>query len=85
MVAFDCDVARIQEYNGYSLASQPHPPQFVLEVASRSTRVVDYIEKRADYARYGVAEYWRFDPRRAGSITTTRSREIGWPAACISR
>ncbi len=62
MVAFDCDVARVQEDNGYSLESQPHPPEFALEVASKTTGIVDYTEKRADYARYGVAEYWRFDP-----------------------
>ena len=62
MVAFNCDVARVREDNGYCLASQPHPPQFALEVASRSTGIVDYTEKRVDYARYGVGEYWRFDP-----------------------
>ena len=62
MVAFNCDVARARQDNGYSLANQPHPPEFVLEVASRTTGIVDYTEKRSDYARYGVAEYWRFDP-----------------------
>ena len=62
MVAFKCDVARVWEDNGYSLERQPHPPQFALEVASKTTGIVDYTEKRADYARYGVAEYWRFDP-----------------------
>ena len=62
MVAFNCDVARVQEDNGYSLERQPHPPEFVLEVASHTTGSVDYTEKRADYARYGVGEYWRFDP-----------------------
>ena len=64
LVAFDCDVAQAREDNGYSLASQPHPPQFALEVASKSTGIVDYTEKRVDYARYGVGEYWRFDPTR---------------------
>ena len=62
MVAFDCDVAQAREDNGYSLESQPHPPQFALEVASKFTGVVDYTAKRSDYARYGVGEYWRFDP-----------------------
>ena len=62
MIAFNCDVALARRDNGYSLANQPHPPEFVLEVASRTTGIVDYTEKRADYARYGVAEYWRFDP-----------------------
>ncbi len=64
MVAFDCHVARVQEDNGYSLERQPHPPEFVLEVASRTTGFVDYTAKRVDYARYGVSEYWRFDPTR---------------------
>ena len=64
MVSFDCHVARVQEDNGYSLERQPHPPEFVLEVASRTTGFVDYTEKRVDYARYGVGEYWRFDPTR---------------------
>ena len=62
LVAFNCDVAQAREDNGYSLESQPHPPQFVLEVASKTTGIVDYTAKRSDYARYGVAEYWRFDP-----------------------
>ena len=62
MVAFNCDVAQAREDNGYSLENQPHPPQFALEVASSSTGIVDYTEKRVDYARYGVWEYWRFDP-----------------------
>ena len=62
MVAFNCDVAQAREDNGYSLENQPHPPQFALEVASKSTGIVDYTEKRVDYARYGVGEYWRFDP-----------------------
>ena len=62
MVAFNCHVARARQDNGYSLARHPRPPEFVLEVASRTTGIVDYTAKRADYARYGVAEYWRFDP-----------------------
>ena len=33
-------------------------------MASRTTGFVDYTEKRVDYARYGVGEYWRFDPTR---------------------
>ena len=37
------------------------PPDFVLEVASRSTGRRDYTVKREGYARYGVQEYWRFD------------------------
>ena len=35
---------------------------FVLEVASRSTRARDEGGKRRIYERHGVAEYWQFDP-----------------------
>ncbi|MYB39122.1 MAG: Uma2 family endonuclease [Gammaproteobacteria bacterium] len=37
-------------------------PDFVLEVASKSTYRRDEREKRAIYERLGVAEYWQFDP-----------------------
>ena len=62
MVAFNCDRAQAIKDNGYCLANQPHAPQFVLEIASRGDGILDFAEKRADYERYGVAEYWRFDP-----------------------
>lgn len=61
MMAFDCDVAQVEAVHGYSLDAHPKAPEFVLEVASRTTGVVDYIAKRRDYARFGVREYWRFD------------------------
>ncbi|MCY4654035.1 MAG: Uma2 family endonuclease [Dehalococcoidia bacterium] len=51
----------IEEDGGYAIDRQGKPPDFVLEVASRWTGVVDYTEKREIYARYGIAEYWRFD------------------------
>ena len=51
----------IEEDGGYAIDRQGKPPDFVLEVASRWTGVIDYTEKREDYARYGIAEYWRFD------------------------
>ena len=34
----------------------------MLEVASPTTAVLDYTLKRLEYERYGVVEYWRFDP-----------------------
>ena len=34
----------------------------MLEVASPTTGRVDYTDKRRDYERFGVGEYWRFDP-----------------------
>ena len=34
----------------------------MLEVASPTTGRADYTDKRTDYGRFGVMEYWRFDP-----------------------
>ena len=61
MVAFNCDLSLVEAQNGYSIKTQGKPPEFALEVASKTTGVVDYTLKREVYARYGVREYWRFD------------------------
>ena len=52
----------MEAQRGYALDRQGRAPDFVLEVASPTTGRVDYTEKRRDYERYGVLEYWRFDP-----------------------
>ena len=62
LVTFDSDLALLREQNGYVIDSQGKAPDFVLEVASRSTGEVDYTDKRRDYERFGIGEYWRFDP-----------------------
>ena len=62
MVAFNCDRELLIRQKGYATRTQGKPPDFVLEVASESTGVVDYTEKRDEYASYGIPEYWRFDP-----------------------
>ena len=54
--------ALIEEQAGYEIDQQGKPPDFVLEVASPTTGVVDYTAKRLDYESFGVTEYWRFDP-----------------------
>ena len=56
------DVQRIVRRNGYVISEVGKPPDLVLEVGSRSTGRRDYTVKREGYARYGVREYWRFDP-----------------------
>ena len=61
-VTFDSDADLLIQQRGHSIESQGKPPDFVLEVASVSTGVIDYTTKRSDYERYGVREYWRFDP-----------------------
>ncbi len=43
----------------------------VVEVLSPSTRQLDLVTKRADYARAGVREYWLVDPD-AGTMTFLR-------------
>ena len=51
----------ITNANGYVISEIGKPPDFVLEVASKTTGQHDYIGKRAAYAGFRVAEYWRFD------------------------
>ena len=62
MVVFNVDRARAIEQNGYSIRDMGKPPDFVLEVASWRTADNDVFGKRVDYANFGIAEYWRFDP-----------------------
>ena len=47
----------------YKLWEEPKAPDFVLEVASRSTWREDLGPKRSIYAALGVTEYWLFDPK----------------------
>ena len=61
LVAFDVSPELYKASNGYIISEQGKPPDFVLEVASESTGDVDVGEKRDDYARLGILEYWRFD------------------------
>ena len=61
MIAFDVDVELFFETGGYVISEQGKPPDFVLEVASRSTAGVDLGPKREEYAALGIREYWRYD------------------------
>ncbi len=62
LIAFNANPAAIIPRNGYLIPEQGKPPDFVLEVASKSTGRRDETTKREDYARMNVPEYWRFDP-----------------------
>ena len=62
MVSFNSDLDMMVEHNGYTIDRQGSPPDFALEIASVSTAARDEDEKRADYALFGIPEYWRFDP-----------------------
>ena len=61
MVVFDCDPAAYRRSNGYIISQQGKPPDWVLEIASRSTGSEDTTGKRDWYAALGIPEYWRFD------------------------
>ena len=62
MVAFDVDTEAIWRRVGYDPEQNGKPPDFVVEVASRSTYRRDTLYKRDLYQQIGVLEYWRFDP-----------------------
>ena len=62
-LAFGVDTHAIRERRLYLPWEAGKPPDWVLEVASVSTGREDVGRKRAIYARIGVPEYWRFDPR----------------------
>ena len=61
LIAFNVSPQIHRENNGYVSSEQGKPPDFVLEVASESTGDTDTGDKREEYARLGIPEYWRFD------------------------
>ena len=62
LVVRDGDRELMEEQRGYAIDRQGKAPDFALEVASPTTGRVAYTDKRLDYERFGIAEYWRFDP-----------------------
>lgn len=65
VVAPDCFVViGVTNHNRgiYKLWEEGRPPDFVLEVTSKTTRSEDQGPKRGLYAYLGVAEYWQYDP-----------------------
>ena len=62
LVAFDVDPVAHRARIGYLVPEQGKPPDFVMEVASKTTAHRDEREKRGAYQNIGVGEYWRFDP-----------------------
>ena len=61
LIAFNADPNALERSNAYVISEQGKPPDFVLEVASRSTRIIDRTTKRGTYAGLEIPEYWRFD------------------------
>jgi Uma2 family endonuclease len=60
-IAFNANRDAFLRSNGYIISEQGKPPDFVLEIASRSTARIDVGQKREDYELMGIPEYWRFD------------------------
>ncbi len=61
LIAFDVDPAAYYRSNAYVISEQGKPPDFVLEIASRSSGRIDTGAKREAYAALRIPEYWRFD------------------------
>ena len=63
LIAFNVDRAAIlYQQAGYAIDREGKPPDFALEVASPTTGATDITAKRVDYQRFGIPEYWRYDP-----------------------
>ena len=56
-------VGRGGDRSSFRLWEEGKAPDFVLEVASPSTAENDARHKATEYARIGVREYWRLDPK----------------------
>ena len=63
LIAFGVDRDLVVAEMGYSIDEHGKAPDFALEIASPNTARNDETGKRIDYARFGVTEYWRFDPQ----------------------
>ena len=62
IIAFGVNPVAIRDQrNAYVISEVGKPPEFVLEVASIKTARYDCTVKPGRYARWGIAEYWRFD------------------------
>ncbi len=61
LVAFGVNPDAYYQANAYIIEEQGKPPDFVMEIASSSTRHQDAVDKRRDYEALGIPEYWRFD------------------------
>ena len=61
-IAFGVDDEEVRKDDSYIVWRAGKAPDFALEIASKSTWRRDQNEKRDEYARIGIAEYWRFDP-----------------------
>ena len=64
--------------NTYLLWEVGKPPDFILEIGSRSTARADLGSKRELYAEIGVGEYWRYDATGGERSTASLWWESAW-------
>jgi len=64
-------------------------PGIVVEVVSRGSKRRDYVQKRAEYLRMGVLEYWILDPKERRMLAPSRDgdtwREVSVPVGELYR
>ncbi len=78
LVAFGADPQAYRASNAYVISEQGKPPDWILEVVSPSSGRTDRVDKRVDYARLGIGEYWRFDERgRSSEARLAGDRLVG--------
>ena len=51
-------------------------PSIVVEVVSRGGEDRDYVEKREEYLRCGIGEYWIFDPLKRTMLVLQRAGDV---------
>jgi Uma2 family endonuclease len=51
-------------------------PQIVVEVVSTRGKRRDYVEKREEYLRIGVSEYWILDPKKRQLLVLQRDGDV---------
>ena len=61
-ISFDAEEVLGDDWISYFVELVGKPPDFVMEIGSRSTYYRDMNVKRDIYAWMGVSEYWMFDP-----------------------
>ena len=89
LIAFRIRRAQVIERKGYAIREPGKPPDFVPAVASDHAARHDEIGKLPDYAAFGIAEYWLFDPdrglRRAAGLVGWRRQDGGYAPIRVVR
>ena len=85
LIAFDTDPELYWETNGYVISDQGKPPDFVMEVGSRTTDHIDVGAKRVDYASLNGYRSTGASTRRGATTKARRWPETGSSAVSTSR